>query len=153
MDGTLAGDGPGPRAMKWHEKNVFLASSDQVAIDAVAAKLMGFDPMSIRFIKLAHELGLGSGRVDEIDVVGEDISEVDWGFTGTENTFASRGQKLIYWGPLKPLERLMLRTPMVGWAYLASNLYHNAYWLRFVGRKRIDDAMKTPWGRLFQAYK
>lgn len=28
MDGTFAGDGPGPRAMHWHEKNVLLASTD-----------------------------------------------------------------------------------------------------------------------------
>ena len=26
MDGTFAGDGPGPRAMRWHEKNILLAS-------------------------------------------------------------------------------------------------------------------------------
>ena len=80
MDGTLAGDGPGPRAMRWHEKNVFLASSDQVAIDAVAAKLMGFDPMSIKFIRLAHEEGLGCGNTRDIEIVGEDISNVNWHF-------------------------------------------------------------------------
>ena len=45
MDGTFAGDGPGPRCMMPYAKNVILASADQVAIDAVAAKLMGFDPM------------------------------------------------------------------------------------------------------------
>ncbi len=45
MDGTFAGDGPGPRAMRWHEKDILLASADQVAIDAVSAKLQGFDPM------------------------------------------------------------------------------------------------------------
>ena len=44
MDGTFAGDGPGPRAMRIHNKNVILASADQVAIDAVAAKMMGLDP-------------------------------------------------------------------------------------------------------------
>jgi uncharacterized protein (DUF362 family) len=38
MDGTFAGDGPGPRAMRWHEKDILLASSDQVAIDAVSAR-------------------------------------------------------------------------------------------------------------------
>ncbi|HUV28573.1 MAG TPA: DUF362 domain-containing protein, partial [Anaerolineales bacterium] len=48
MDGTFAGDGPGPRAMRWHEKNILLASADQVAIDAVSAKLQGFDPLSLR---------------------------------------------------------------------------------------------------------
>ena len=151
-DGTFAGDGPGPRAMRWHEKNVILAGADQVAIDAVAATLMGFDPMSIKFIRLAHESGLGSGEIGEIDVVGEDISGVNWHFSGSENTFASRGQKLIYWGPLKPLEGILLRSPLAPWAFVASNLYHNEYWLRFIGRKRVREAMKTGWGRLFQSY-
>src|SRR6266702_5861849 len=47
MDGTTAGDGPGPRTMYPVVKNVMLASADQVAIEAVSAKLMGFDPLSI----------------------------------------------------------------------------------------------------------
>ena len=47
MDGTTAGDGPGPRTMRPVIKDVMLASADQVAIDAVAASMMGFDPMSI----------------------------------------------------------------------------------------------------------
>ena len=152
MDGTFAGDGPGPRAMRWHVKNRILASADQVAIDAVAAKMMGFDPMSLRFIRLAHERGLGCGDVSKIDVVGEDISQVDWKFTGVESTFASRGQKMIYWGPLKPLENFLLRTPLVSLAFLASNLYHNGYWLKTKGRRRIEAAMQTEWGKLFQSY-
>ena len=152
MDGTFAGDGPGPRAMRWHIKDRILASNDQVAIDAVAAKMMGFDPMSIKFIRLAHERGLGCGDVSSINVVGEDISQVNWEFTGVENTLASRGQKLIYWGPLKPLEKMLLRSPIVGWAFLASNLYHNGYWLKTRGRRRINAALKTEWGKLFQSY-
>lgn len=151
-DGTFAGDGPGPRAMRWHVKNVVLASADQVAIDAVVAKLMGFDPMSIKFIRLAHEAGLGCGDINKIQIVGEDISRINWEFTGSENTLASRGQKLIYWGPLKILERLLLRSPIVPWAYTASNLYHNQYWLRFIGRNRVRRAMETEWGKLFQHY-
>ena len=152
MDGTFAGDGPGPRAMRWHIKNRILASNDQVAIDAVAAKMMGFDPMSIKFIRLAHERGLGCGDVSQINVVGEDISQVNWQFTGVENTFASRGQKLIYWGPLKPLEKVLLRSPFVSLAFLASNLYHNGYWLKTKGRRRIKAALETEWGKLFQSY-
>lgn len=151
-DGTFAGSGPGPRAMRWHVKNVIIAGADQVAVDAVSAKIMGFDPMTIEFIRLAAESGLGCGDLSEIDVVGEDITEVNWEFTGGENTLASRGQKLIYWGPLKPLEAKLLRSPLAPWAYFASNLYHNMYWLQFVGRKRIREAMKTKWGQLFQRY-
>ena len=152
MDGTFAGDGPGPRAMRWHVKNRILASADQVAIDAVAAHMMGFDPMNLKFIRLAHERGLGCGDLSRIEVVGEDISEVNWRFSGTENTFASKGQKLIYWGPLKPLENFLLRSPLASWAYMASNLYHNGYWLNTHGKGRINAALKTEWGKLFQSY-
>ena len=138
--------------MRWHIKDRILASADQVAIDAVAAKMMGFEPMSIKFIRLAHERGLGCGDVSKIEVVGEDISQVNWQFSGVENTFASRGQKLIYWGPLKPLEKLLLRSPLVSLSFLASNLYHNGYWLKTHGKRRIAAAMETEWGRLFDSY-
>ena len=152
MDGTFAGDGPGPRAMRWHEKDILLASADQVAIDAMSAKLQGFDPMSIRFIRRAHELGLGVGDPKQIQVVGYDVSqEPAWGFK-QEDTFASRGQKMIYHGPLHPLEPLLLRTPLVPWSYFASNLYHNVYWYPFVGRPRVEAALQTKWGRLFKSY-
>src|SRR4026209_1241969 len=71
MDGTTAGNGPGPRTMYPVVKNVMLASADQVAIDAVSAKLMGFDPLSIEYIRLAHEDGLGIGDPREIEIVGD----------------------------------------------------------------------------------
>lgn len=152
MDGTFAGDGPGPRAMRWHTPGVMLASADQVAIDAIAAKMMGIDPLSIPFIRIAHERGLGCGDPDKIEVVGEDISEVNYGFQTVENTFASRGQKLIYWGPLKFLEKVWLRSPLVPLAFLASNVYHNGYWRNLKGKRRIREALKTPWGQLFDSY-
>jgi uncharacterized protein (DUF362 family) len=152
MDGTLAGDGPGPRAMRFHVKDVILASPDYVAIDAVAATIMGFDPLSIKYIRLAHELGLGNGNPSQIQVVGEDITGWDWKFSGSEDTFASRGQKLIYWGPLKPFEKLLLRTPIVPWAYFASRLYYDGFWMNLIGRKRVQDALRTPWGQLFRKY-
>ena len=138
--------------MRWHLKNRILAGADQVAIDAVAAKMMGFDPLSLKFIRLAHERGLGCGDVSRIEIVGEDISGVNWGFSGTENTFASRGQKLIYWGPLKALEKALLRSPIAAWAYAASNLYHNGYWLNTHGKARINAALRTEWGQLFKSY-
>ncbi len=152
MDGTFAGDGPGPRAMRWHQKDLLLASADQVAIDAVSAKLQGFDPMQIRFIRRAHELGLGIGDPRQIRVVGYDIEqEKPWGFV-QEDTLASRGQKAIYHGPLKPLEKLLLQSPLVPWSYFASNFYHNVYWYPFVGRSRVRAALQNEWGQHFESY-
>jgi len=152
MDGTFAGDGPGPRCMVPYVKNFMLASSDMVAIDAVAAKMMGFDPLSIKFIRLAHERGLGCGDVREIEIAGDDISGVNFHFAAHDDTLASRGQKLIYWGPLKPLEKLLLRTSIAPWSYIASRLYHDVYWYNFVGRARVRKAMQTDWGKLFAQY-
>ncbi len=152
MDGTFAGDGPGPRAMHWHQKDILLASADQVAIDAVSAKLQGFDPMQIRFIRRAHELNLGIGNPNDIEIVGYDIEqEPPWEFVQTD-TFASRGQKMIYHGPLKPFEKLLLQSPLTPWSYFASNFYHNVYWYPFVGRKRVEAALENPWGKLFENY-
>lgn len=152
MDGTFAGDGPGPRAMRWHEKNILLASSDQVAIDAVSAKLQGFDPLSLRFIRKAHEMDLGVGDPRQIEIVGYDIeNEAPWNFK-QEDTLASRGQHMIYHGRLKPLEKILLQSPLVPWSYFASNFYHNVYWYPFVGRKRVSSALQTEWGKLFESY-
>ena len=152
MDGTFAGDGPGPRAMHWHEKDILLASSDQVAIDATSAKLQGFDPMKLDFIRLAHEADLGVGDPGQIEIVGYDIEqEQPWHFVQGD-TFASTGQKMIYHGPLKPLEKPLLQSPLVPWSYFASNFYHNVYWYPFVGRQRVEAALETKWGQMFKNY-
>lgn len=151
MDGTIAGSGPGPRCMEPHVKNYILASADQVAIDAISAKMQGFDPMSLPFIRLAHEKGLGCGNPSEIEIVGEDISKVNFHFKSGE-TFASKGQKAIYHGWLKPLEHILLRSPIVPWSFIASRAYHDLYWYPFVGQKRVNAIMKTEWGKLFERY-
>ncbi len=156
MDGTFAGDGPGPRCMVPHVKNVILASSDQVAIDAVAAKLMGMDPLSIKFIKLAHDMGLGCGDPREIEIVGDvDAADENWNFDGPfkEMTFASKNQHRIYWGPLKPMMEWSLKTWLAPWAYVASVLYHDVYWYPQNGNRRVHQVLQSDWGRLFHNWE
>ena len=109
----------------------------------------GLQPDGSQVHPAGHELGLGVGDPKEIEIVGDDISAEDWGFV-QEDTFASKGQKLIYHGALKPFENLLLRSPIVPWSYFASNFYHNVYWYPFVGRPRVEAALDTKWGRLFQ---
>jgi len=153
-DGVFCGDGPGPRAIRPHVKGYFLASADQVAIDAVSARMMGFDPLSIKFIRLAHEAKLGVGDVRDIEVRGEDLSKINFHFKGNEETFASRGQKAIYHGPLKPLEKVLLQSPLVPWSYAASRLFHDVYWYPAHGRKRVGKVLEeNEWGRLFRDYE
>jgi len=153
MDGTFAGDGPGPRCMVPHVKNVLLASSDQVAIDAVAAKLMGFDPLrDCKFVRLAHDLGLGTGDVRDIEFVGDvDAAQENWNFEGPfkNMTFASKNQHRIYWGPLKKPVEWSLKTWLAPWAYVASVMYHDMFWYPFNGQAHINSALRSDWGKLF----
>ena len=156
MDGTFAGDGPGPRCMIPHAKNVILASSDQVAIDAVAARLMGFDPLELDFIRRAHELGLGCGDLADVEIVGdEDAATEKWGFVGPfrKMTFASRMQHKIYWGPLKKPIEWSLKTVLAPWAYIASVLYHDTFWYPFKAKKQMKEVLASPWGRLFKNWE
>jgi hypothetical protein len=133
-------------------KNVILASSDQVAIDAVAGKLMGFDPMSdLKFVRVAHEQGLGCGELKEIEIVGDgDVLDERWGFVGPfkKMTFASKMQHKIYWGPLKKPLEWTLKTVLAPWSYIASVVYHDFFWYP-VHMKWIKASLSSPWGRLF----
>jgi uncharacterized protein (DUF362 family) len=153
MDGTFAGDGPGPRCMVPYVKNVLLASSDQVAIDAVAAKLMGFDPMKdCKFVRLAHDAGLGCGDPRDIELVGDtDVANENWHFDGPfkEMTFASKNQHRIYWGPLKKPVEWSLKTWLAPWAYVASVAYHDAFWYPRFAKKKMLPVLDSDWGRLF----
>lgn len=152
MDGTFAGDGPGPRCMLPHVKNVLLASADQVAIDAVAAKLMGMDPLNdIKFIRLAHEKGLGCGDPREIEIVGDlEAAKENWHFVGPfqKMTFASRMQHKIYWGSLRKPVEWSLKTFLAPWSYIASVLYHDSFWYP-THQKIVQSLVGSPWGRLF----
>ena len=156
LDGTFAGDGPGPRCMIPHAKDLILASSDQVAIDTVAAKLMGFDPLSIKFIRLAHERDLGCGNISQIEITGDEAAlKDDWGFVGPfkEMTFASKMQHKIYWGPLKAPIEWSLKTILAPWAYLASVLYHDCFWYPLKAKQKMKKVLASSWGRLFRNWE
>lgn len=151
MDGTVCGDGAGPRTMIPKIKNFVLASGDSVAIDSIAAKMMGYDPMKIDYIRMCDEMGLGNGNPENIEIVGEDISDVNFGFK-TKKSLVIWGDQMLRKGFLRFLEKPMLHSPLVVWAPFASNLYHDYFWYPTVGKKIIRQFMKTEWGRLFQQY-
>jgi hypothetical protein len=133
-------------------KDYMLASADQVAIDAVAAKMMGFDPLSIEYIRLAHEDGLGVGDPRDIEVVGAEISGENWGFQVGENA-ASRVGDVLWFGPLKRAQKLFFHTPLVHAFVLGSELYHDRLRWPLREKKLFDEwQQSTSWGRLFASY-
>jgi len=147
MDGTVCGDGAGPRTMIPYMGNRILASSDSVAIDAISARMMGFEPMEIPFLRMAHERGLGVADPKDIEIVGDDIEGVSYGFT-SKRSFVIWGDQMIRLGYLRPLEHLLLHSPLMVWAPFASNVYHDWMWYPTVGRSRIRSFDRTEWGQL-----
>ena len=154
MDGTTAGNGPGPRVMKPVTKDVLLAGADQVAVDAVAAKLMGFDPMDIKYLRLAHEAGLGVGRPGEIEVVGDaDLAEQNWHFQ-VGRSFHRFAGWLTWFGPTRVFQKLLTRPPFLYLLTLYSFIYHDVvHWPLREKRVARRWRRESPWGRLFEEYR
>lgn len=151
-DGTLAGNGPGPRTMQPVEKNLLIASADPVAMDAVAARLMGFDPLNIELFQECQKRGLGAVEEKDIEIVGDDF-EFGWGFSVGDNLASSVGDQL-WFGAFKGLQYLMFRTPIVKLFVAGSHIYHDEWWWRRHGRKRMDKVAATSqWGKLFADYR
>jgi hypothetical protein len=80
----IAGDGRAARHAPARQEP-HLASADQVAVDAIAAKL-GADPLSLKFI--AFTIGLGCGD-PAVEVIGMDIDGINFAFRSDEETLAA----------------------------------------------------------------
>lgn len=156
MDGCVCGNGAGPRTMEPFYGDVILASSDQVAIDAIAAKIMGFEPLKIDYIKLAHDRGLGVGDTDQIEITG--IDDVD--LKNLAFKFSVRKSPVIRWDQI--IRKKTMKTPFLHNALFnspifksfifASGFYHDHLWYPTIGKRKINTFKQTRWGQLFQKY-
>src|SRR5258706_14727278 len=114
--------------------------------------MMGFNPMEIPYLRMCQELGLGVADPQFIKIEGEDVSGVNFQFK-VSRSLVIWGDQMIRRGPLQPLEKLLLHSPLVVWAPFASNVYHDCIWYPTVGAARIREFNRTEWGKLFQSYK
>lgn len=155
MDGCVCGDGAGPRTMDPILGNMILASQDQVALDAMAAKIMGFDPLKIDYIKIAHDKGLGMGDVEQIELVGlnEEYKNLNFHFSTKRSPVIKWDQRLrkktmnIKW-----LHQLLFNSPLFKTFILLSEFYHDHLWYPLTGKNKINEFKKTEWGVLFDTY-
>jgi uncharacterized protein (DUF362 family)/NAD-dependent dihydropyrimidine dehydrogenase PreA subunit len=76
MDGIMAMEGEGPATGKLKNLGIVLASRDAVALDAVATRIIGLDPLSVFTTRYADARGLGTGRLPDISVLGDSIEGV-----------------------------------------------------------------------------
>ncbi len=76
VDGFIAMHGEGPRHGTPVKLGVVVAGTNPVAVDAVSAAVMGFEPASIGYLNYAELAGLGPIDLEEIHLVGDPIEAV-----------------------------------------------------------------------------
>ncbi|HET7772007.1 MAG TPA: DUF362 domain-containing protein, partial [Chloroflexota bacterium] len=148
MDGTIVGDGAGPRTVEPREANVLLASTDPVALDATAARLAGLDPFGLRYLALAYALGLGCADTDAIEVVGDEMGPGELQLRARRPP-AALARTVLEELRLSRLEDWLFRRR---WLAPASAVYYDLVWLNVVGRARLAAFRRTDWGKLFMSY-
>lgn len=81
-DAVYGMDGNGPAKGRHRPVGVLLAAEDAVAMDVVAAHLVGHPPETLRVLAAAETLGEGAWRLDRIELLGDvtldDARVHDW---------------------------------------------------------------------------
>ncbi len=93
VDGFVGMQGEGPKHGTPVKLGVVIAGTDPVAVDAVSAAVMGFEPRNVGFLELAHEAGLGVADLDAIAVLGDPIANVRRRFVPHSNEALRRHWK------------------------------------------------------------
>lgn len=75
MDAILAMEGDGPSSGRPRKLNLLLASTDAVALDTVAATIIGFNPRKIDYLKIASDWNIGNTDLNRIEIVGEPLAK------------------------------------------------------------------------------
>ena len=151
VDGTVCGDGAGPRTMIPRIKNYLIAGYDQVAVDTVVAKMLGFNPLQLPAIKMAHDEGLGCGDFNQIEMVGEDVSNINWNFK-VKRSVVIWGDQMVRKGPLSFIYPLFKNELFFQGPTYASMIYHDMFWYPTKGKKLIRSFKQTNWGKKFDSY-
>jgi len=71
VDAILGAQGIGPYSADLVYMGLIMASDNGVALDATAARMMGYDPAEVPIIRFAHEAGVGSFREEDIEILGK----------------------------------------------------------------------------------
>lgn len=84
IDASMAMEGQGPSAMgggRLVKMDLIIAGTNPLATDMVGASVMGFAPEEISTFVWAWKAGMTPGRLDEIEIRGERLTDVSRKFT------------------------------------------------------------------------
>jgi len=136
-DATIALEGDGPKTGRPRFVDRVLASKDMVAIDAVSARIMGFDPEKIGHLRLLTEDGAGSYK--NYQIVGEDIQGINLKFKAAGHN----GVSVIELAFRKSfLRKLVFETPVLDLMCFGANIYYLIWYHIGPGARIRDQVIK-----------
>lgn len=130
MDATVGLEGNGPKSGTPKEMGLVLAGGDLVAVDTVAGEIMGFDSTKIEHLQLAASTGLGTSSIQDIEIVGTKIADVQSRFQPARHNAVSFLELVLRESRLRPL---MFQTPLFGLMCWGARRYYEV-WQTIFGR-------------------
>jgi ferredoxin len=71
VDAIISMEGQGPTNGNLRNSGFIVASTDTVAADAVCSMIMGYEALEILTTKIADDKGLGCGKLNDIELIGD----------------------------------------------------------------------------------
>ncbi|MEA3558616.1 MAG: DUF362 domain-containing protein [Candidatus Thermoplasmatota archaeon] len=142
MDGRIGLESDGPIAGLPKKLGLLLTSTNAVAADSVACRIMEHDPSKIKHIMTAHRRGCGPIETKEMELSGERIEDVKTPFEPANLDTISNLEKWI--SPHPHLSHLVYRTfftpaKWVSWRYRSMTGYKKEYIKRIKERGLWED--------------
>lgn len=150
MDATVALEGNGPLMGHPVPLGLVLVSTDLVALDSVAARLIGLDPKNLPTLLESERIEVGSMGNVEID--GPEISEISRNFIKAKTPGYLKIVTKLLETNLKPLIKLVFGPLYLGPTTYVQ-IYKNLIWYNRIGKPEARKFLKEdPWGQLFAEY-
>jgi uncharacterized protein (DUF362 family) len=137
MDGTVGLEGDGPKAGIPREMGLVLASANLVGLDAVAARVMGYDPDQVNHLSWCADAGLGG--VSGFEIRGESVDDVAERFRDAHHNAVSWLELALRTSALR---RLVFHTPVFHLMCWGARRYYDV-WNLTVGRRRRQRFLGT----------
>ena len=140
MDATIGLEGDSPKSGVPRVVDRILASGDFVALDAVAAKVMGFEPARIGHLSECVAAGLGVADLRRVTTLGDDDLSLNLRFVPAHHNLVSWFELVLR--RRAALRRLFFDTPLFQICCQLTVAYYAAwYYLLGIGRRRRDQIL------------
>lgn len=142
MDATIGSEGKGPKQGRPRICNLILAAADNVAMDTVAAKLMGINPESVEHLKLCAKYNTGISDFNNIKINGEDVENINFNFDYGGKSLLTAADLFLR----KPfLKRLFYHTFLFKILIFLAKINY-VFWQLFYGKRLRSKIIKSKYG-------